>query len=78
MSRDDLTAMILSGEESLRMLIREPSQQMKDFVKANLEDEDALLAGIPRFDLPKSDFERQVLREMKIVMKDNQKKIYDK
>ena len=70
--------MILSGEESLRMLIREPSQQMKDFVKANLEDEDALLAGIPRFDLPKSDFERQVLREMKIVMKDNQKKIYDK
>jgi hypothetical protein len=36
-----------------------------------LHDEDALLAAIPRFEMPKTEFETQVLREMRIVMKDN-------
>jgi len=36
-----------------------------------LHDEDAILAAIPRFEMPKTDFETQVLREMRIVMKDN-------
>ena len=55
--RDDLTAMILAGEESLLMLIRQPSDQLIDFIKANLHDEDAILAAIPRFEMPKTDFE---------------------
>jgi hypothetical protein len=75
--RDDLSAMLLSGEESLRMLIREPSDKLITFIKANLDDEDALLAGIPRYEVPKSDFEVQVLKEMKLVLKDNAKTICD-
>ena len=73
--RDDLTAMMLAGEESLRMLIRKPSDQLIDFVKANLEDEDTLLAAIPRFEMPKTDFETQVLREMRVVLRENAEKI---
>jgi len=57
LSRDDLTAMMLSGEDSLRMLIREPSKELIEFVKHNLNDEDALLSGIPRFEMPKAEFE---------------------
>jgi len=34
--RDDLTAMMLAGEESLRILIREPTSQLIEFIKANL------------------------------------------
>jgi hypothetical protein len=49
--------MLLSGEESLRMLIKEPSAQLIEFIQANFDNEDALLAGIPRFEIPKSDFE---------------------
>ena len=30
---------------------------MIDFVKQNQEDEDALLSAIPRFEMPKVDFE---------------------
>lgn len=73
--RDDLTAMMLAGEESLRILIREPSDQLIDFIKANLNDEDTLLSAIPRFEMPKADFEAQVLREMRIVLRDNIEKI---
>lgn len=32
LSRDDLTSMILAGEESLKMLIREPSEKLIDFI----------------------------------------------
>tara|TARA_B110000305_G_scaffold241389_1_gene315327 strand:- start:2170 stop:2832 length:663 start_codon:yes stop_codon:yes gene_type:complete len=71
LSRDDLTAMILAGEESLRMLIRKPSDQLIDFIKSNLDDEDTILSAIPRFEMPKSDFETQVLREMRVVLRDN-------
>lgn len=73
--RDDLTAMMLAGEESLRMLIREPSDQLIDFIRANLHDEDAILSAIPRFEMPKTDFETQVLREMRIVLKDSAENI---
>lgn len=69
--RDDLTSMMLAGEDSLRMLVREPSTKLVEFIKANINNEDALLAGIPRYEIPKSDFERQVLREMRVVLKDN-------
>jgi hypothetical protein len=34
--RDDLTAMMLAGEESLRILIREPTSQLIEFIKAKL------------------------------------------
>ena len=78
LSRDDLTAMMLSGEESLRMLIKDPSDQLLEFIKAHLEDEDGLLAGIPRFEIPKADFESQVLREMRVVLRENAQKIADK
>ncbi len=71
LSRDDLTAMMLAGDDSLRMLIKEPSEQLLEFIRANMHDEDALLAGIPRFELPKSDFESQVLREMRVVLREN-------
>ena len=71
LSRDDLTAMILAGEESLRMLIRKPSNQLIDFIKGNLDDEDIILSAIPRFEMPKSDFETQVLREMRVVLREN-------
>jgi hypothetical protein len=37
-----------------------------------------LLAAIPRYEIPKSEFERQVLREMRVVLKDNVQKIADK
>ena len=57
LSRDDLTTMMLAGEESLKMLIRQPSEGLIDFIKAHLDDEDALLAGIPRFEMPKAEFE---------------------
>jgi len=49
--------MMLAGEESLKMLIRQPSQALLDFVKQNAEDEDTLLSAIPRFEMPKTDFE---------------------
>jgi hypothetical protein len=79
--RDDLTSMMLAGEESLKMLIKNPSDQLIDFIKENLHDEDAILATIPRFEMPKTDFETQVLREMRIVLRDNaeniQKKVKD-
>ena len=71
LSCDDLTAMILAGEESLRMLIRKPSDQLIDFIKSNLDDEDTILSAIPRFEMPKSDFETQVLREMRVVLREN-------
>lgn len=62
---------MLSGEDSLRMLIKEPSDALINYIKAYLHDEDALLAGIPRYEIPKTDFERQVLREMRIVLRAN-------
>jgi len=71
LSRDDLTTMMLAGEESLKMLLRQPTEGLIDFIKANLDDEDALLAGIPRFEMPKAEFENQVLREMRIVLREN-------
>jgi hemerythrin len=70
--------MMLAGEESLKMLIRKPSEQLIDFIKSHLDDEDAILVAIPRFDMPKSDFESQVLREMRLVLRDNTDKITDK
>ena len=30
--RDDLTAMMMAGEDSLKMLIKEPSEQLVEFV----------------------------------------------
>ena len=77
MSRDELTAMILSGEESLRMMIKKPSTKLINFIKANLNKEDTILLSIPRFEMPKSDFENQVLREMRVVLRDNADKIAD-
>lgn len=50
--------MILSGEEALRMLIRNPSEKLINFIKANLENEDAILLKIPRYEVPRSDFEQ--------------------
>jgi hypothetical protein len=76
--RDDITAMMLAGEESLRMLIREPSMKLINFIKANLLDEDYILSFIPRFEMPKADFESQVLREMRIVMRENFDRISEK
>ena len=49
--------MMLAGEESLKMLIRQPTDGLIDFIKAHLDDEDTLLAGIPRFEMPKTEFE---------------------
>ena len=49
--------MMLAGEESLKMLIRKPSDMLIDFIKENLNDEDAILAAIPRFEMPKVEFE---------------------
>ena len=76
--RDDITAMMLAGEESLRMLIREPSSKLINFIKANLLDEDYILSYIPRFEMPKADFESQVLREMRIVLRENFDRIAEK
>ena len=70
--------MMLAGEESLKMLIRKPSEKLIDFIKSNLDDEDAILIAIPRFDMPKSDFESQVLREMRLVLRENTEKIVEK
>jgi hypothetical protein len=44
MNRDEITAMILSGEEGLKMLVKNPSTQMVAFIKSNLMDEDRILA----------------------------------
>ena len=63
--------MLLAGEESLRMLIKNPSNELLEFVKANFDNENGLLGGIPRYEIPKSEFERQVLREMKVVLKES-------
>jgi len=45
--------MILAGEESLKMLIKNPSEGLIDFIKANLDNEDSILCAIPRFEMPK-------------------------
>lgn len=39
-SRDELTSMMTSSESGLRMLIKNPSEELINFVKANLYDED--------------------------------------
>lgn len=57
LSRDELTAMMMSGEESLRMLIRQPSEDLISFIKAHLDDEDTIVISIPKYEIPKSDFE---------------------
>lgn len=57
LSRDDITGMILSGEEALRMLIRNPSEKLINFIKSNLENEDGILLKIPRYEVPRTDFE---------------------
>jgi hypothetical protein len=49
--------MMLAGEHSLKMLIRKPTDELIDFIKFNLRDEDKILAAIPRFDMPKPEFE---------------------
>ena len=76
--RDDLTAMMLAGEESLKMLIRKPSEELINFIKSHLDEEDAIVVTIPRYEIPKSDFESQVLREMRLVLRENADKITDK
>lgn len=78
LSRDDMVNMILAGEESLRMMIRKPSHDLIEFIKAHLDNEDDILLAIPKFDMPKADFERQVLREMRIVLRENMDIIKDK
>lgn len=78
MSRDELTQMMVAGEESLNMLVKEPSPELIEFIKDNLEDEDALLKYIPRFEMPKADFEAQVIREMRVVLKDGADKLFSK
>ena len=78
LSRDDMVNIILQGEESLKMLIRKPSEKLIDFIKAHLDNEDAILVAIPKYEMPKSEFERQVLREMRLVLRDNIEKIQDK
>lgn len=77
MSRDDITTMMLAGEESLRLLLKQPSEKLINFIKDNLHDEDIILCAIPKFEMPKVDFEQQVLREMRIVLKDNIEKVQD-
>lgn len=77
MSRDDITTMMLAGEESLRLLLKQPSEKLMNFIKDNLHDEDIILCAIPKFEMPKVDFEQQVLREMRIVLKDNIDKVQD-
>lgn len=62
--------MMMSGEESLKMLINKPSKELIEFIKANLDDEDNILKQIPRYEIPRADFENQVLREMRIVLKE--------
>jgi len=49
--------MMLAGEESLKMLIKQPSDMLINFIKSNLENEDSLLLAIPRFEMPKTEFE---------------------
>jgi len=38
-------------------LSRDDLTSMIDFIKAHLDDEDGLLSAIPRFEMPKTDFE---------------------
>jgi hypothetical protein len=78
LSRDEITSMMLAGEEALKMLIRNPSPELITFITHNLEDEDRLLLAIPRYDIPKPDFEAQVLREMRMVLRENVEKINEK
>ena len=70
--------MMLAGEESLKMLIRKPSEDLINFIKSHLDEEDAIVVNIPRYEIPKSDFESQVLREMRLVLRENADKISDK
>ena len=60
------------------MLIRQPSEKLVEFIKSNFDNEDKILINIPRFEIPKPEFESQVLREMRLVLKDNIDKISDK
>jgi hypothetical protein len=50
---------------------------MIEFIKANLNDEDNILKQIPRYEIPRADFESQVLREMRIVLKEALPKILE-
>ena len=60
------------------MLIRKPSEELINFIKSHLDDEDSIVVAIPRYEIPKSDFESQVLREMRLVLRENIDKINDK
>ena len=50
---------------------------MIEFIKANLNDEDNILKQIPRYEIPWADFDSQVLREMRIVLKEALPKILE-
>ena len=56
-SRDELTSMMTSSESGLRMLIRNPSADLISFIKAHLEDEDQIVIAIPKYDIPRAEFE---------------------
>ena len=57
LNRDEITNMMLAGDEALKMLIRNPSQKLIEFLSQNFYDEDRLLLIIPRYEVPKADFE---------------------
>ena len=78
MNRDEITNMMLAGDEALKMLIKYPSQKLIEFLSQNFYDEDRLLLAIPRYEVPKADFEAQVLREMRMVLRDNLEKIVER
>lgn len=78
LNRDEITNMMLAGDEALKMLIKYPSQKLIEFLSQNFYDEDRLLLAIPRYEVPKADFEAQVLREMRMVLRDNLEKIVER
>ena len=48
LNRDEITNMMLAGDEALKMLIRYPSQKLIEFLSQNFYDEERLLLAIPR------------------------------
>lgn len=68
MNRDEMTQILCADAKNIKMMIQEPTPELSVFIEHNIDSEDALLAQLPRYEIPKAAFEVQVLEEMRHVL----------
>ena len=57
MNRDEMTQILCADPKNIRMMIHEPTPELSVFIEHNIDNEDALLVQIPRYEIPKAAFE---------------------